>query len=170
MGKSLDFVKQRIASGKCNGMENNKYDSMIEQNALDMFKRFGFFRDDVMSRTKKYTTEDMKSSFTVTFIYDPDADFEYFTMERCNCDGTFIFFNELIGRCIDKIANLKTYNIRKDIPEDLDGYSIIYTVGDFVLAEEFGNEFVTEEKLWMQSRFTVMLPIKFEIKKEKIIE
>lgn len=31
MGKSLEFVKERIASGQCNGMENNKYESMIEQ-------------------------------------------------------------------------------------------------------------------------------------------
>ena len=28
MGKSLEFVKERIASGQCNGMENNKYESI----------------------------------------------------------------------------------------------------------------------------------------------
>lgn len=26
MSKSLEFVKERIVSGQCNGMENNKYD------------------------------------------------------------------------------------------------------------------------------------------------
>ena len=35
MGKSLEFVKQRIATGECNGMENNKYDTMFECNLLE---------------------------------------------------------------------------------------------------------------------------------------
>lgn len=37
MGKSLEFVKERIASGQCNGMENNKYESMIEQDIRGLF-------------------------------------------------------------------------------------------------------------------------------------
>ena len=37
MGKSLEFVKERIASGQCNGMENNKYESMIEQDIRELF-------------------------------------------------------------------------------------------------------------------------------------
>ena len=37
MGKSLEFVKERIASGQCNGMENNKYESMIEQDMRELF-------------------------------------------------------------------------------------------------------------------------------------
>lgn len=53
-----------------------------------------------------------------------------------------------------------------EITTDSDcGLSIIYTVGDFVLTEEFGDEFTTKEKPWMQSRFTAMLPIKFDVVK-----
>ena len=37
MGKSLEFVKERIASGQCNGMENNKYEYMIEQDIRELF-------------------------------------------------------------------------------------------------------------------------------------
>lgn len=37
MSKSLEFVKERIASGQCNGMENNKYESMIEQDIRELF-------------------------------------------------------------------------------------------------------------------------------------
>lgn len=37
MGKSLEFVKERIVSGQCNGMENNKYESMIEQDIRELF-------------------------------------------------------------------------------------------------------------------------------------
>ena len=86
-------------------------------------------------------------------------------MQRCNCDGTFVFFQDLMGECIDKMVHLKACNVNKEISKDLTGYSIIYTVGDFVLAEEFGDEFATKEKPWMKSRFTAMLPIKFDVVK-----
>lgn len=38
IGKSLEFVKERIASGQCNGMENNKYESMIEQDIREYLR------------------------------------------------------------------------------------------------------------------------------------
>ena len=40
MGKSLEFVKERIVSGQCNGMENNKYESMIEQDIRELLRLF----------------------------------------------------------------------------------------------------------------------------------
>lgn len=163
MGKSLDFVKERIASGQCNGMENNKYEAIIEQNTQEMFSVIDYTaKGETILADIPYCISD-KPMFNVIIKHDPNADFEYFTMQRCNCDGTFIFFQGLMSGCIDKMIHLKTCNINKTIPEDLTGYSIIYTVGNFVLAEEFGDEFVTKEKPWMQSRFTAMLPIKFEV-------
>lgn len=40
MGKSLDFVRNRIASGVCNGMENNKYELMQE---IDLIKALQYY-------------------------------------------------------------------------------------------------------------------------------
>lgn len=162
MGKSLEFVKERIASGQCNGMENNKYESMIEQDIRELFTVITYTKDGTILIDVPYLKGD-KTYFNVIIKHDPDADFEYFTMQRCNCDGTFVFFQDLMGECIDKMIHLKTCNVNKEIPKDLTGYSIIYTVGDFVLAEEFGDEFATKEKPWMKSRFTAMLPIKFDV-------
>lgn len=124
----------------------------------DDFEEFLLDKEDTLSYLKCG-----KPYFNVIIKYDPDADFEYFTMQRCNCDGTFVFFQDLMGECIDKMIHLKTCNVNKEIPKDLTGYSIIYTVGDFVLAEEFGDEFATKEKPWMKSKFTAMLPIKFDV-------
>lgn len=165
MCKSLDFVKERITSGFCNGMENNTYKTMIEQNTLDIFKKFEFFKDGETSRTFEVSIKNIKSLFTVNIKYNPNADFEYFTMQRCICDGTFVFFQDLMAECLNKMIHLKTCNVNKEIPKDLTGYSIVYTVGDYVLAEEFGKEFSTEDKPWMQCRFTAMLPIKFDVMK-----
>lgn len=167
MSKSLEFVKERIVSGQCNGMENNKYKFMIEQNTPYIFKAFHFFKGNDTSKTMKVAIKNSKTLFNIVIEYNPDADFEYFTMQRCNCDGCYIFFQDLMAECLNKMINLKTCNVNKTIPKDLTGYSIIYTVGDFVLAEEFGDEFATKEKPWMKSRFTVMLPIKFEVVKNE---
>lgn len=38
MWKSLEFVKERIKSGQCNGTEGNKYESMIEYDTRELFK------------------------------------------------------------------------------------------------------------------------------------
>lgn len=45
MGKSLEFVKERIASGQCNGIENNKYESMIEQDIRELFTVITYTKD-----------------------------------------------------------------------------------------------------------------------------
>lgn len=37
---SLNFVKDRIASGLCNGMENNQYESMQEINLMDVLNYY----------------------------------------------------------------------------------------------------------------------------------
>ena len=163
MGKSLEFVKERILSSQCNGMENNKYEFMIEQNTPYIFKEFQFFKGNDTSKTMKVGVKNSKTLFNIVIEYNPDADFEYFTMQRCNCDGSYIFFQDLMAECLNKMINLKTCNVNKTIPKDLDGYSIIYTVGDFVLAEEFGDEIATKRKPWMKSRLTAMLPIKFDV-------
>ena len=166
MGKSLEFVKERIASGQCNGMEGNKYESMIEHDTRELFKNTHYSKDNDLVLANIPYHKDNKSYFNVIIKYNPDADFEYFTMQRCICDGTFVFFQDLMNECVNKIIHLKTCNVNKTIPKDLTGCSIVYTIGDFVLAEEFSNEFATNRKPWMKSRFTAMLPIKFEVIKD----
>lgn len=120
MGKSLEFVKERIASGQCNGMENNKYKSMIEQDIRELFTVVNYTKNGTILADVPYLKGD-KPYFNVIIKHDPDADFEYFTMQRCNCDGTFVFFQDLMGECIDKMIHLKTCNVNKEIPKDLTG-------------------------------------------------
>lgn len=92
MGKSLEFVKERITSGQCNGMENNKYESMIEQDIQELFNVVDYTKDGTILADIPYLKKGNKPYFNVIIKYDPNADFEYFTMQRCNCDGTFVFF------------------------------------------------------------------------------
>ena len=103
--------------------------------------------------------------FGNSIIYNPNAEFEYFTMERCCCDGTLSFFNFLTDDIIHSLAKGETHNKKKepdDNKNDLYAYDRIYEIGDFVFGEEHNERFATDDKPWMKSRFTVFLPIKME--------
>lgn len=104
-----------------------------------------------------------KREITLTITYDEAANFNYFTMKRCSCDGTLLFYQELIKDILLKLLRCETCDKTTAIPGDLFGHQIKYIVGNFVLANEDGDEFSTKEKPWMRSRFSVMLPIKFEV-------
>lgn len=169
MGKSLEFVKQRIASRECKGMENNVYTSMYQTLFPEIIKQMKFggnikFRENKWENNflVKFKDGTERELNTIT-EYNPDAEFEYFTMERCACDGTFVFYFDLCARVLSKVFTGETCNKSK-LPDNFEDimseYTIKYTVGDFVFGEEYGEEFATEEKPWMQSRFSVMLPIR----------
>ena len=165
--KSLDFVNQRIKSGLVSGIpEDTKFDSMSEVNFLEFCRERNIIDKDKTYRETKCKIVDREEYMTQIIQYNPDADFQYFTMARCRCDGTMLFYLDLMLECIDNMLEFHTWYKEVEIPKELIGVTLKYTVGDFVLAEEFGDQFTTKEKPWMRSRFTVMLPIKCEVIKE----
>lgn len=173
MGKSLEFIKERIKSGETNGMENNKYNWMEEQTPFEVLKeslKLAITGSILCNQTFEYETvnnigEYNIGKFKMKMIYNPDVEYDYFIMQCCSSDGTYAYFYELMIMCIEKIINFETYSKDTKIPRNLSGHTIIYTIGDFVLASEINREkFKTEDKPWLDRRFTAMLPIKFEIK------
>lgn len=173
MGKSLDFVKNRIASGVCNGMENNKYECIQELEFLDVLENYQhnviFDEENVCKKILHMTSlTNSTSDIEIQVKYDPNAEFEYFTMERCRCDGTLFFFYELVATVLNKVFTLGTHNKEK-VPSDYDNnpfaYKVKYVIGNPVIAIEHGREFATEEKPWMLDRFSVMLPIAMDFER-----
>ena len=165
--KSLDFVKQRIESGLVDGIPKDiRFDSMSKVNFLEFCRERNIINKDKTYRETKCKVVDREEYMTQIIQYNPDADFQYFTMARCRCDGTMLFYLDLMLECIDNMLEFYTWYKEIEIPKELIGVTLKYTVGDFVLAEEFGDQFTTKEKPWMRSRFTVMLPIKCEVIKE----
>ena len=169
MNKSLNFVKQRIMSGNCAGMEIKNYSNMFEVNTRELCRNFKdvFKDDDITFRHVEYDADDKKIHFCVDIKYDPDYDFEDFITQRCISDGTYFFFLELSANCLNKIMTLKVLN-NNQVPHDvsavwLNGKNLIYTIGNFVWAEEIGQEFSTNEKPWMMDRMSAILPIKLDI-------
>lgn len=172
--KSIEFVKKRIADGDANvPLQNDAYfyettfndyaNMFCSQELIEVIELSNGFKLAIPSKN-------LKDYIPVYITYDENADFEYFTMERCVCDGTLVFMADLMKDCFNKVISYQTCNVKK-LPSDFQKepfkYEISYTVGNFVCCEEFGD-FGTEEKPWMKSRFTVMLPIKFDIKEKKL--
>lgn len=151
--KSLEYIKQRISSGNVIDMDKEEFQNMRPVAFNEVFK--------ITKKQPICINKDNQVCATLT--YDPDADFNYFTLETCYCDGTLMFMFDLASRIINKIVNLQTcYSpIVEEFGEiDINKHIIHYTVGEFVI-----NSYYTEypDKPWMRDKFTVILPVKFEI-------
>lgn len=163
--KSLEFVKKRIASGVCNGMENDKYEHMNEIDFTTIASKIQFNELVEVSENlwkTKLLFENGKTT-EVSVKHNPNAQFDYFSTERCICDGTLLFAVELCKKIFNKILtgqSCYTPKMPKDAGEKPYNYDISFEIGNFVFTEEYGEQFATEDKPWMKSRFTVMLPIK----------
>lgn len=163
--KSLEFVKKRIASGVCSDMENNKYEHMSEIDFPVIASKIRFNECVEISENLwkiKIPFENGKTA-EISVKHNPNAKFDYFSTEACCCDGTLIFAVWLCEKIFSKILtgqSCYTPKKTKEAEEKPYNYDIVFEVGNFVFAEEYGEQFSTEEKPWMKSRFTVMLPIK----------
>ena len=85
MGKSLDFVKKRIATGECNGMENNKWERLNEVSFIDVWNNdLTNLKYCFLPKTINYTVDN--NEFSLTIKYDSEAEFQYFITKQCICD------------------------------------------------------------------------------------
>jgi len=162
---SLDFVKSRIQFGHCNKMNIDDYRLSFEYDFNNFIKTCStniqnIYKNNMFNILMKSDDGEMN----IIINYDPDAEFEYFTLESCVCDGTSVFMLNLMEKILFKLFQYQTYNnstVPKDLKKNIWSYNLKYSVGNFVLNNEYGD-FGTEEKPWMNSRFTAMLPIKCE--------
>jgi hypothetical protein len=171
MDKSLRFIKKRIKSNACLDMDNN----FITLKEYNFIKAFNIITSNKANKELKIKdisniSNTITSKIKLNFKYNPNADFQYFTTESCINDGTFMFYFYLMGKILYKLFNGETiYNPLNDEIEKYNGKNIkiLYEIGNFVLGDEYDKNFGTKEKPWMNSRFTVMLPIKCSIIKKE---
>lgn len=160
--KSLEFAKKRIASGECGGMENDKFEHMNEVN-------FRLIADSIQFNECVKVSDNLweviflvngtDKTIKLSLKHNPDAEFDYISIKRCCCDGTLCFFKDLCEEILEKILSGKSAYTPK-MPKDRENYNISFEVGNFVFAEEYGEQFAPEDKPWMKCRFTAMLPVK----------
>ena len=90
--KSLDYIKQRISDGTT-GLTDCNYESMTEINTIDIFEKLMKSRN-----LQNGITVGTNEHKIANISYDPNSDFNYFTMSRNINDGTLIF--DLEAFCI----------------------------------------------------------------------
>ena len=164
MNNSLNFIKERINSGETDLILTD-YESLEQVDLLNWLKEGN---NEQVIEWLSYGISTQRGDFSSTIKYDPNCEYDYFTMSQCCCDGTLMFYNELCSKVLNKAIGMETG--KKDVMTDevytnIKDYTIEYVIGDFVFGHEYDLEkFKTNEKPWIHSRFTVMLPIKFDIK------
>lgn len=155
MDKSLSFCKERVATSQPH-LQDRDFD---KAHVVDAGRVFG--TRDFQRVSLDGTWKGEPITYNVEIAFDAGADFEYFTSETLVHDGTLIFSLEAIAACANRVLRGETYNINKGFPRNFNGATLRYTIGDFVVIEEIGDRFKSEDKPYCNQRTTVMLPIKY---------
>lgn len=151
----IEFIKERL---KQSDFPNISFENTHIEYTNYILKRM--FKEQYLDNLK-YRIETKNFSFDVILEYNPNIQFDYFTYQRVRHDGTLLFEFNAIIECIKKVILAETYNIK--IGEPYENCTIKYTIGNLLICNEYGEQFATKEKPWMQQCTTVFLPVKYEI-------
>ena len=160
--RSLEYIITRIKSGET-GLTDCIYDSMFEVSPVN-------FLNQEDNEGQVWVNRCANGEIISELYYDINADFNYFTMSRNINDGTLLFMQTAIEDVLNKVMSTVTYNkkIMSEVPNNKDfinSHHLKYTIGNIVCCTEHNEEFATKEKPYLTSRYTALLPIKFEIVK-----
>ena len=174
MNKSQEFVINCIKDGRCSDdfvLEEFEDASCYSPFELLSERFYNSLTENIMKTILhgKTIRDDIGES-NITVKYDPDAEFDYFTSDICVHDGSLVFLAEGMCNILNKILSVGTYNI-SDQPDNWDShfwdYDYEYTIGDFVVVNNFSVMNATKEKPWAMDKQIIALPIKWRyIKKE----
>lgn len=153
---STEFISSRLPYSK---MDIKDLSGSFEYSGEKELKELTHGASDI---SLDGTIDGVQAKIRIHVNYNTTEDFEYFTYSSIRHDGTMLFIKEAIDDCMSKVLSGRTYNANKQAP--FDGCTINYTIGNFVVLNEYGERFSTKEKPWMQQRTTVFLPIKYEIR------
>lgn len=161
MSKSLDYCKTIASNPLRSSYADRNWGGAVEYTETEAIfdRQIKGNRQLEMSGTD---SDGNKVRLGVELLFDEDADFDYFISDSIIHDGTLLFVQNLIDKCVAKVCCAQIYN--KNIRELKSGDTIKYTVGNFVVLNEFEEQFAPDNKPWMQERTTVLLPLKMEIK------
>lgn len=161
MSKSLEFCKARAKNKEISSFFDRDWDNAREMESLALFER-------ILEGKRKYKIageEDGEArEFTISLVFDPDADFDYFTSSCSVHDGTLMFMFDNMEKCAKRVIIAETYYTKKGKPQA--GDTIQYTIGNFVVLNEFdanGDLFYLKEKPYLMERTTVLLPLRYDL-------
>ena len=168
--KSLEFVKNRIKNNQTY-LNLDDFDYLNQVSVYDIINKEKYRNTNGFLSNASITLGDKTSECEIRLNIDENSEYDYFTMCSCVCDGSLFFAVELMEKCINKIQTLQTYYNKVEVNIDTVKDKILqYTIGNFVLGCKNSYDFAPLDKPWMIEKFTVMLPIKFEILDKGVID
>lgn len=159
MSKSFEWAIKRAKDPKVSHICDRNWDEAeevdVEKFLPSLEKPYWYIEGELPNgKQKKY-----KVSIDIQKDYD---DFEYYTCKASKHDGTLLFIQELIDKVLYSVLTMGTLPKNKiDKIEEAD--AVKYTIGNLVVLDEFDGDWVPEDKPWMESRTTVLLPISVEL-------
>ena len=159
MSKSFEWVKARASNPNVSGLADRDWNKAVEYDAFTIFKKsiYGESENGVV-----YISVDGKQ-FCVHFLFDANAEYDYFTGATELNDGTFFFESAMCLNIADKVCTLQTVNKEK-IAHGINFSNVYWTIGNFAVLSENGDKFASRDKPWMKTRLTAVLPLKMEVK------
>lgn len=160
MNKSKEFVISRIQSGLLDGFpeERAKEANVYSPMNVPKFSELANQRYELKHSNGQYT-------LGVTIKYDPDADFDYCTVNYQMNDSTALFQLQAFEDILNKVFSLDTCYEPK-VPDKgiLDAnFEITYTLGDLVYVGYADDDNAPEDKKWMCWNQKTALPIRFDV-------
>lgn len=164
MGRSIDYMKTK-----------EKFENFFLDNATIQEENLMDFLKHLLEKNKELLNYDIdggiyswwfNEDLVIKAKYSPKVEFESYFVETVRCDGSYLFFAEMINKVVGYI--LSGY-----IPKGFENcfienvpVEIIYYVGNAVLVDECGD-FGTNQNPSFKRRFTAFLPYKVEVKSQK---
>lgn len=90
-----------------------------------------------------------------------ENDYEYHIIRSTTCDGTMMFLDELILDTIGEMCVSASYYKNKPPVNIEEVERINYEIGNIKVTEEH-EDFGTEEKPWLHTRWIISIPVRTE--------
>lgn len=169
MSKSFDWAIARARSQHAPMLNDRKWEDAKELDAKYMFnstfaQQFNIAEvvcEDIEDAHFRIISGDNKEFF-VHIKLDPNSNYKYFTSETQLNDGTLSFCCDAIRSLATKVVCLGTAD--NDLIKDgINFTNVNWTVGNFVVLNEFVPELAPKEKPYLQNRLTVLLPLRMDV-------
>lgn len=166
MSKSFEWVTTR-AKNQGGSLAESDWSEAVElsnRTTIDTFISVSRALCFCSTPFSQYKLTHVTANYMVKIKHDENADFQYFASASCLNDGTLLFQQNLIHRVASKVVTLQTCYAPYANDLAKSGTHIVnWTIGNFVLLNEYGDQYAPQGKPWMKMRSTVLLPLRMDI-------
>lgn len=161
MSESLEFCKKRASNPEVSSFADRDWSKAVEVDVAPIFHEM--VGHDKWFTVSGYRENGAAFQCTVIVRINPFGEYDYFASDSFLSDGTLLFEHESMMKILSRVICLGSYN--KELGEPHNLCEVYIRIGNFVVLNEHGN-FKTEDGRQMNSRTTILLPVKMKYDEE----